>query len=138
MCLCNASKLTPASSIEGLLSGVGIGDGVHGSVSRSHQDLLNKIIYAFQLASAHGPLCSEPLEGVAVFLEEFSLPASKEGEETAIELSGQITGEIIRMVRDFIRQGFLDWSPRMLLAMYKCEIQASSKCRVLPAVSERY
>lgn len=43
------------------------------------------------------------------------------------EMLGRLTGEVIKTVRDAIRQGFLDWSPRLLLAMYSCEIQASSK-----------
>ena len=116
--------LTHYSSLQGLLE--------HDQYAidqnaRAGHDLLNKILYAFQLASANGPLCSEPLQGVAVFLEELSLSTQADANETAIEASGRLTGEIIRTVRDFIRQGFLDWSPRMLLAMYSCEIQASSK-----------
>ena len=85
--------------------------------------------YAFQLATAQGPLCSEPLQGVAVFLEQFETTATSD--ETSTETSGRLAGEVLRTVRDSIRQGFLDWSPRMLLAMYKCEIQASSKCCIM-------
>jgi ribosome assembly protein 1 len=40
---------------------------------------------------------------------------------------GRLTGEVIKTVQQAIKQGFLDWSPRLLLAMYSCEIQASSK-----------
>lgn len=38
----------------------------------------------------------------------------------------RLTGEVIKAVRSGIHAGFLDWSPRMLLAMYTCEIQAST------------
>src|SRR6266545_5605093 len=38
----------------------------------------------------------------------------------------QITGSLISSVRDAFRTGLLDWSPRLMLAMYSCEIQASS------------
>lgn len=48
-------------------------------------------------------------------------------EISARETLGRLTGEVIKTVRDSIHQGFLDWSPRLLLAMYSCEIQASSK-----------
>ena len=51
----------------------------------------------------------------------------KDDADSSVDISGRLTGEVIRNVRDFIRQGFLDWSPRVLLAMYKCEIQASSE-----------
>ena len=30
-------------------------------------------------------------------------------------------------VRDACRNGLLDWSPRLMLAMYSCDIQAASK-----------
>jgi len=38
----------------------------------------------------------------------------------------QITGSLISSVRDSCRNGLLDWSPRLMLAMYSCEIQCSS------------
>lgn len=56
-----------------------------------------------------------------MFLEELSVNTN--GEELDL---GRLTGEAIRLVRDGISQGFLDWSPRIMLAMYSCEIQASS------------
>ncbi|KAF2201376.1 P-loop containing nucleoside triphosphate hydrolase protein [Delitschia confertaspora ATCC 74209] len=84
----------------------------------------DKIIYAFQLATAQGPLCAEPVQGIAVFLEDVTIDIPSE--EDASAAMGRLTGEVIKTVRDSIRQGFLDWSPRMLLAMYSCEIQAST------------
>lgn len=85
----------------------------------------DKISYAFQLATAQGPLCAEPVQGVAVFLEEISV-ATSPPEETGADRMGRLTGEVIKTVRSAIHQGFLDWSPRMLLAMYNCEINAST------------
>ncbi|KAF2466119.1 P-loop containing nucleoside triphosphate hydrolase protein [Lindgomyces ingoldianus] len=87
--------------------------------------LIDKIAYTFQLATAQGPLCAEPVQGIAVFLEDITI-AIPPSESTAPDRIGRLTGEIIKTVRDSIRQGFLDWSPRMLLAMYSCEIQAST------------
>jgi ribosome assembly protein 1 len=90
----------------------------------SPHTLTDKIIYAFQLSTAQGPLCAEPVQGIAVFLESVSLsipPVDQTPEQT-----GRLTGETIKCVRDSIRAGFLDWSPRLLLAMYSCEIQAST------------
>ncbi|KAF2863222.1 P-loop containing nucleoside triphosphate hydrolase protein [Piedraia hortae CBS 480.64] len=96
----------------------------------------DKVAYAFQLATAQGPLCNEPLQGVAVILESFELHMT---EDEASENAGRLTGEIIRTARESIRQGFLDWSPRILLAMYSCEIQASSEVlgRVYSVISRR-
>lgn len=86
------------------------------------RDFTDKIAYAFQLATSQGPLCQEPIQGTAVFLEELSTNAEN-GEELDL---GRLTGEAIKLVRESISQGFLDWSPRVMLAMYSCEIQASS------------
>lgn len=90
-------------------------------------DLISKITYAFQLATAQGPLCNEPMQGTAVFIEDCAFPITAEDEDGKHSTSARLAGEVIRIVRDGIRQGFLDWSPRLLMAMYSCEIQAASK-----------
>ncbi|KAJ4295020.1 Cytoplasmic GTPase/eEF2-like protein (ribosomal biogenesis) [Kalmusia sp. IMI 367209] len=97
----------------------------HSSSTLTAHSLTSNIAYAFQLATAQGPLCAEPVQGIAVFLEEvtISLPSS---EESGADRMGRLTGEVIKTVRSAIHAGFLDWSPRMLLAMYTCEIQAST------------
>lgn len=86
--------------------------------------LADKIAYAFQLATYQGPLCHEPMQGVAIFLESVSTELSPDDISANM---GRLTGEILRTVRDSIRAGFLDWSPRIMLAMYSCEIQASTE-----------
>lgn len=42
---------------------------------------------------------------------------------------GVIQGQVISTMREACRQSFLDWSPRLYLAMYSCDIQASGKYR---------
>ncbi|KAL2865115.1 GTPase RIA1 [Aspergillus lucknowensis] len=98
------------------------------------RDFCDKIAYAFQLATGQGPLCQEPIHGTAVFLEAIQINAA-EGE---IDL-GRLTGETIRLARESISQGFLDWSPRIMLAMYSCEIQASTEVlgRVYGVITRR-
>ncbi|KAF1986488.1 ribosome biogenesis protein Ria1 [Aulographum hederae CBS 113979] len=108
------------------------------SHSINPHDLSDKIAYAFQLATQQGPLCHEPVQGIAVFLEEIivSAPPESSSEDpsqsssagaNASASSGRLTGEVIKTVREAIGKGFLDWSPRILLAMYSCEIQASTE-----------
>ncbi|PBP21394.1 elongation factor Tu GTP binding domain-containing protein [Diplocarpon rosae] len=91
------------------------------------RDFSDKISYAFQLATAQGPMCNEPVQGIAVFLEEVTVTPSADDESSARDKLGRLTGEIIKTVQQAIKQGFLDWSPRLLLAMYSCEIQASTE-----------
>jgi ribosome assembly protein 1 len=88
--------------------------------------LSDKITYGFQLATNQGPLCLEPVQGIAVIIEGVTITPSDE-ETCARDSLGKLTGEVIKTVQQSIRQGFLDWSPRIMLAMYSCEIQASSK-----------
>ena len=90
------------------------------SESNSGPDFSETITYAFQLATSQGPLCREPTQGVAVFLEEITLPPDYSDLDT-----GRVAGELINAVRESIRSAFLDWSPRILLAMYSCTIQAT-------------
>ncbi|EXJ78845.1 elongation factor 2 [Capronia coronata CBS 617.96] len=96
----------------------------HSSSAQGAQDFSDTIAYAFQLATSQGPLCREPMQGVAVFLEEVTQQLSPETSDPTIE-SGRLTGELITSVREAIRGAFLDWSSRILLAMYSCTIQAT-------------
>ena len=88
--------------------------------------LADKIQYAFQLASARGPLCNEPIQGVAVFVEEVSLSLS-EDDTSARDKLGRLTGEVIKTFQSCMHSAMLDWSPRIMLAMYTVEIQASTE-----------
>ncbi|UNI16406.1 Cytoplasmic GTPase/eEF2-like protein (ribosomal bioproteinsis) [Purpureocillium takamizusanense] len=88
--------------------------------------LADKITYAFQLATAQGPLCHEPMQGVAIFVEEVALHLS-EDDSSARDKLGRLTGEVIKSMQSSVRAGFLDWSPRLMLAMYTVEIQASTE-----------
>lgn len=95
------------------------------------RDFCDKIAYAFQLATGQGPLCQEPIQGIAVFLEELAVQSN--GDELD---KGRLTGDAIKLVREGISKGFLDWSPRVMLAMYSCEIQATSTSP--PPQTEQY
>jgi ribosome assembly protein 1 len=96
----------------------------------------DRVVQGFQSATYQGPLCYEPMQGVAVFLEEISINCS---DEEAAQNVVRLTGEIIPTTREAVRHGFLDWSPRILLAMYSCEIQASAEVlgRVYGVITRR-
>ncbi|KAI0834841.1 P-loop containing nucleoside triphosphate hydrolase protein [Hypoxylon sp. FL0890] len=104
------------------------GDGTSPKAGEALQaaHLCDKVTYAFQLAMNQGPLCNEPVQGVAVIVEDLTVAPADE-ETSARDRLGRLTGEVIKTVQQCIRQGFLDWSPRLMLAMYSCEIQASTE-----------
>ena len=99
----------------------------------------------FQLATFQGPLCSEPVEGIAYFLESLDVASDESKSETGGTLlslllnsrglkdvataqpnHAQASGSLMTAIRDACRNGLLDWSPRLMLAMYSCDIQAAS------------
>ncbi|KAI0372238.1 translation elongation factor 2 [Pilatotrama ljubarskyi] len=86
----------------------------------------NYLETGFQLATFQGPLCAEPVEGMAYFVEALTLDREGVEEEQAHNRMAHLTGSFISAVRDACRNGLLDWSPRLMLAMYTCDIQAST------------
>lgn len=97
-----------------------VGEALHPS------HLSDKITYAFQLAAAQGPLCNEPMQGVAVFIEDVTLDLPEDDTSARDKLS-RLTSEIIKTFQASLRSAFLDWSSRLMLAMYSVEIQASTE-----------
>ncbi|KAJ2778792.1 Cytoplasmic GTPase/eEF2-like protein (ribosomal biogenesis) [Coemansia javaensis] len=97
----------------------------------------------FQLAAQSGPLCLEPLVGVAVTIERFvynGADAAEAERPAPARDAAALSGQIITTVRDAIKAGFLQWSPRMHLAMYRCGIQATSEVlgRVYAVINRRH
>lgn len=95
-------------------------------------DFSDTISYAFQLAAQQGPLCREPMQGVAVFLESITLnnhnhndASTEPPHQIPTTDTARLTGELITSVRTSILSAFLDFSPRILLAIYSCTIQAT-------------
>ncbi|KAI8986089.1 translation elongation factor 2 [Trametes punicea] len=86
----------------------------------------NYLETGFQLATFQGPLCAEPVDGMAYFVENVMLDREGIEEEQAHNRMAHLTGSFISAVRDACRNGLLDWSPRLMLAMYTCDIQAST------------
>jgi len=93
------------------------------------QDLAESVQTGFQIATNTGPLCGEPMLGMAFFVQEIELLETEGGDQ---EQGGRsrmavTSGQVITSMRDACRLGFLEWSPRLMLAMYSCDIQCSGK-----------
>ncbi|GBE84885.1 Ribosome assembly protein [Sparassis crispa] len=99
-----------------------------GDDSREHskRGFDNSLEAGFQLATFQGPLCAEPVQGLAYFVESVEIDREGIEQERTHNRMPQVTGAFISSVKDACRNGLLDWSPRLLLAMYTCDIQAST------------
>ena len=106
-----------------------------GSATPTHQSLHSSIsarlfednvLTGFQLCMQQGPLCAEPVEGVACFIESIQVSIPDDESSGLRARMGQYSGHVIGTVRDAIKEGFLQWSPRIMLAVYNVDIQASS------------
>ncbi|SCU96720.1 LAME_0F17194g1_1 [Lachancea meyersii CBS 8951] len=89
----------------------------------------SSIINGFELAVNQGPLCQEPVQGMCVFIEDVHEMSNDEIESLALQNHQvglpNLAGRLITTTRDSIHAAFLDWSPRIMWAMYQCDIQAS-------------
>lgn len=108
------------------------------SLELSIRDFEEGIHTGFQLATKTGPLCAEPLMGVAYFLEDFTISIDYENVDIS-EIRQKLSGYVITTMRDACLQGFLELSPRLMLAMYSCDIQATTEAlgRVYAVISRR-
>lgn len=97
---------------------------------------LSGLLSGFQLATEQGPLCAEPLMGVAFCLESIELTDPSAGPEA---LCGATCGQLISAMKDCCHRAFLFRSPRLLLATYSCDIQTTAEVlgRVYSVVARR-
>ncbi|KAG0267235.1 Cytoplasmic GTPase/eEF2-like protein (ribosomal biogenesis) [Linnemannia exigua] len=108
-------------------SGADEGAATTGADGITVQDMAESIQTGFQIATNGGPLCGEPMLGMAFFLQEIEIlensqEAGIEGGRSKMAVS---SGQVITSMRDACRLGFLEWSPRLMLAMYSCDIQTT-------------
>ncbi|CUM53176.1 uncharacterized protein AC631_04874 [Debaryomyces fabryi] len=84
----------------------------------------NNVLNGFQLAMNEGPLASECMQGVLVVLRKSETTQDANTDESKIS---NLPGRVITFTRDLIHQSFLLKAPRLFLAMYTCDIQASAE-----------
>ncbi|KAI9000018.1 hypothetical protein BC832DRAFT_563311 [Gaertneriomyces semiglobifer] len=75
----------------------------------------------FQMFTSTGPLCAEPVHGLCIVLEAFTLLPSSFAQRAALP------GQIITTMNAACRKAFLSYSPRLMLATYSCDLQTPSE-----------
>ncbi|KAK9937370.1 hypothetical protein M0R45_014165 [Rubus argutus] len=89
--------------------------------------LQSSVLSGFQLATAAGPLCDEPMWGLAFVVEAYISPLVAQSDELETshqqpEQYGIFTGQVMTAVKDACRAAVLQKNPRLVEAMYFCEL----------------
>ena len=85
----------------------------------------SSVVNGFQLATAAGPLCDEPLMGVAFILDECSLTSGNSEEDSGVGggTFGPLSGQIVSAMKEGCKRAFQANPQRLMAAMYTCNIQ---------------
>ncbi|XVF61103.1 hypothetical protein PTKIN_Ptkin08bG0102000 [Pterospermum kingtungense] len=90
------------------------------------ESLESSVLSGFQLATAAGPLCDEPMWGLAFMVEAYLSPSSMQAGDSdpnqQSEQYGLFTGLVMTTVKDACRAAVLQRKPRLVEAMYFCEL----------------
>jgi ribosome assembly protein 1 len=125
--------------------GGGGGEGLGQSLEYLRASIESGVASGFQLASAAGPLCDEPLWGTVVRVEgRLNLaPAAAEGgscpEAACLQLAedvyGPFSGQVTSVARQAVRRAVMEGDPRLVEAMFLCEVRGSCREAAQPSQS---
>ncbi|XP_008809463.2 LOW QUALITY PROTEIN: elongation factor-like GTPase 1 [Phoenix dactylifera] len=96
------------------------------SVCVEAEALKNSIVSGFQLATAAGPLCDEPLWGLAFLVEPYIFPDNS-GTAHQPDQYGIFSGQVMTAVKEACRAAVLQNKPRLVEAMYFCELNTPTE-----------
>lgn len=93
----------------------------------------NSIVTGFQMASSAGPLCDEPVWGVAFIIDDVIFHNKKhdeeksDNEETEASKYGPLSGQVISMMRMTCLVAFVKQPVRLVEAVYECTVQCQAE-----------
>lgn len=93
---------------------------------REAESLQNSVVSGFQLATAAGPLCDEPMWGLAFVIEACINPLAEQPDDSESNQQSEqyaiFTGQVMTAVKDACRAAVLQKKPRLVEALYFCEL----------------
>ncbi|VFQ80875.1 unnamed protein product [Cuscuta campestris] len=102
------------------------------TLSREAESLESSVMSGFQLATAAGPLCEEPMWGLVFSIEALIYPQN--GHSTDADSSvpqmdqyGIFSGQVMTAVKDACRAAVLQKKPRLVEGMYFCELNTPTE-----------
>ncbi|GAB2274506.1 hypothetical protein Dimus_009276 [Dionaea muscipula] len=104
------------------------GSGASQSLYAEAESLESSIVSGFQMATAAGPLCDEPMWGLAFIVEATIFPPNESDTHLQQpEQLGLFTGQVMTTVKDACRAAVLQRKPRLVEAMYFCELNTPTE-----------
>ncbi|CEG35619.1 elongation factor tu gtp-binding domain-containing [Plasmopara halstedii] len=107
---------------------------IHDSVKAEQiRKLENSIVTGFQMATSAGPLCSEPVWGVAFVIDDIIFHAIESDENKSVEGQavmskyGPLSGQVISTMRSTCLMAFLKQPVRLVEAVYDCTVQCQAE-----------
>ncbi|KAL6508658.1 hypothetical protein OROGR_023369 [Orobanche gracilis] len=103
---------------------------------REAESLESSVLSGFQLATSSGPLCDEPMWGLAFMIEAFVFPVDRQSTEDnpstqqpqqQPEPYGVLTGQVMTAVKEACRAAVLQNKPRIVEALYFCELNTPTE-----------
>ena len=91
------------------------------ALQKWRQDMRGSALAGFQLAMRSGPLCEEPMRGVAVILESVEIAVTK-GDSVAKDLSG---GMVVAALRSGVRCAMLTRPARLVESHFRLTLHSS-------------
>jgi ribosome assembly protein 1 len=93
------------------------------SLHLESMSLRNSIVSGFQIAANAGPLCDEPMWGLAFIVEPYIFADGSDAANHSDQYS-IFSGQVITAVKEACRAAVLQNKPRLVEAMYFCELTA--------------
>ncbi|PIA61307.1 hypothetical protein AQUCO_00300683v1 [Aquilegia coerulea] len=102
------------------------------SLQMEAESLQNSVVSGFQLATGAGPLCDEPMWGLAFLVEAYISPVRGNLDESEplthhADQHGIFTGQIMTAVKEACRAAMLQKKPRLVEGMYFCELNTPTE-----------
>ncbi|XP_052206412.1 uncharacterized protein LOC127810862 isoform X2 [Diospyros lotus] len=98
---------------------------------QEEESLESSVVSGFQLATEAGPLCDEPMWGLAFVVEVYISPLIVQLNESESshqpEQYGIFSGQVVTAVKDACRAAVLKRKPRLVEAMYFCELNTATE-----------
>ncbi|XP_068655512.1 uncharacterized protein [Aristolochia californica] len=101
--------------------------GLLDSLHMEAQSLESSVVSGFQFATAAGPLCEEPMWGLAFLVEAHILHHDETDSSSHSEQFSIFTGQVMTAVKEACRSAVLQKRPRLVEAIYFCELNTPTE-----------